>query len=167
MAENKNSRILDLREVPDFLPTLAQWHQHEWSYLNPGEDLRGRIARMQQYLGAGFVPSTYVAIGRQLLGSAAIVAHDMELHQEWTPWLASVFVAPAFRRQGIAQALIAHVISEAARHGFDRIYLFTPNHADYYGRLGWERMEALEYRGADVTIMSIATHHTRGSAGHA
>jgi GNAT superfamily N-acetyltransferase len=150
-------KIYNLRDVQDYLPQLAQWHQHEWSYLNPGEDLRGRIARMQQYLRADFLPSTFVAMDDELLGSAAIVAHDMDTRPELTPWLASVYVAPAYRRRGIARMLITHIIEQAARNDVEKLFLFTPNHSAYYQNLGWSPVEETVYRGIPVTIMSIDT----------
>lgn len=156
-------QILNLRDVPDFLPQLALWHQAEWSHFNPGEDLRARIARMQVYLNTDFIPSTYVAIENGVLGSAAIVAHDMDTHMELSPWLASVYVAPEYRRRGIACALINHVLVQAKQHAIEQLYLFTPNHADYYARLGWLRQKETVYRGNAVTIMSIEIDCKQGN----
>ena len=144
--------------MPDYLPQLAAWHQAQWSYLNPGESLHARIARMQAYLNADFIPSTFVAVmDGQLLGSAAIVAHDMDTRPELGPWLASVYVAPAYRRRGIARALIEYVIAQARQHGIDRLYLFTPDQTEYYARLGWSVVEKTDYRASEITIMTMAT----------
>ena len=37
--------IVDLQDTPEFIPTIAAWHQSEWAALNPGETLEQRIAR--------------------------------------------------------------------------------------------------------------------------
>lgn len=83
--------IIDLAAEPEHLPTLAAWHQRQWADLNPGSDLSERIARMQAYLGADLVPSTFVGKWRgRLAGSAAIIESDMDTRPELSPWLASV-----------------------------------------------------------------------------
>ena len=147
--------ILDLKQVPHFLPTLAQWHQAQWSYLNPGENLHHRIARMQEYLDEFFIPSTFVAIDNNLAGSAAIVARDMDTRPDWGPWLASVYVAPEHRHKGIASALIKHVQQQAKQRGIDELFLFTPDaQVAFYLQRGWTLLEATDYRGSRVTIMS-------------
>lgn len=148
-------RILDLKQVPHFLPTLAQWHQAQWSYLNPGENLHHRIARMQDYLNEDFIPSTFVAVGETLEGSAAIVAQDMETRPELSPWLASVYVAPAYRHRGVASALIEHVQQQARQYGIRELFLFTPDAlVAFYLQRGWQLVEATTYRGSRVTILS-------------
>jgi N-acetylglutamate synthase-like GNAT family acetyltransferase len=148
-------RILDLKQVPQFLPTLAQWHQAQWSYLNPGENLHHRIARMQAYLDEHFIPSTFVAVNASLAGSAAIVAHDMDTRPELSPWLASVYIAPDYRHQGVATELIKHVQQQARQHGIKELYLFTPDEkVAFYLQRGWQLVEATLYRGSRVIIMS-------------
>ena len=68
-------KIVNLKDCPEHIETLAQWHQQQWQYLNPGQSLADRIAKMQKYLNDDFVPSTFVALGNEPLGSAAIVEH--------------------------------------------------------------------------------------------
>ena len=154
-------RILDLKQVPHFLPTLAQWHQEQWSYLNPGENLHHRIARMQEYLGESFLPTTFVAIEDNLAGSVAIVENDMDTKPELSPWLASVYIAPEYRHKGIATALIKHAMQQAQAHGYKQLYLFTPDaQVAFYMQRGWQLMEATDYRGSRVTIMSCHLNQT-------
>lgn len=146
--------IVDLSAVPHHLPTLAAWHQAEWAYLNPGENLGMRIARMQAYLQDGLVPSTFVYEQRgQPVGSAAIVASDMDERPQWSPWLASVFVVPEFRRQGIGSRLVRHVMAQAAAAGHRHLYLFTPDQAAFYQNLGWQPIAEESYRGSRVSVM--------------
>jgi len=146
--------IVDLSAVPHHLPTLAAWHQAEWSYLNPGETLAMRLTRMQAYLQEGLIPSTFVYDhqGRPA-GSAAIVASDMDSRPQWSPWLASVFVAPEFRRQGIGGRLVRHVMAQAAAAGYQQLYLFTPDRAAFYQKLGWQPIAEESYRGSRVSVM--------------
>lgn len=146
--------ILDLSQEPQHIPTLANWHQQEWAHLNPGSSLENRLEKMQAYLSAALLPSTFIyKQSGQLVGSAAIVACDMDTHPELSPWLASVFVAPHWRRQGIGTELVCHVMLQATQAGLPALYLFTPDQAAFYRRLGWSVMAKEVYRGCTVTLM--------------
>lgn len=148
--------IINLRDEPRHLQTLAEWHQGEWAHLNPGETLAMRIARMQHYLSVDLVPSTFVYTHNgNALGSAALVASDMDTRPGLTPWLASVFVAPPFRRQGIGSALVRHAMRQAEAAGISRLYLFTPDRAGFYQDLGWQTMSVDDYRDQAVTLMQV------------
>ncbi len=148
--------ISDLLQAPQHIPLLAAWHHSEWAYLNPGGSLEQRIEKMQAYLSGDVIPKTYVCLcNGQPAGSAAIVTCDMETHPEWTPWLASVYVAPALRRQGIGSALVKHAMSQTGLAGMQRLFLFTPDRADFYRKLGWQHLTEECYRGHAVTLMQF------------
>ena len=89
-----------------------------------------------------------------LLGSAMLIAHDMDTRMEWSPWLAGVFVAPDYRRQGIGIELVRRVVQDASALGVRRLYLYTPGVERFYSRHGWSVVERTNYRGADVVVMS-------------
>lgn len=153
MIEEMN--IVNLKNVPHHLETLARWHQKEWSYLRPNKTLTERIDRMKSHLMAEFIPTTFVATNHELLGSAAIIKHDMYTRKELTPWLASVYVAPEFRRQGIGSALVFHIMEQARENKIERLYLFTPDREAFYTRLGWKTFEKTSYLGYAITIMCV------------
>ena len=151
------ANIIDLSDEPEHITTLAEWHHAEWAHLNPGDSLEQRIERMKGYLANDLVPSTFVCKHQgQLAGSAAIIVSDMDTRPELTPWLASVFVAPPFRRLGIGSKLVRHVMSQAKQAGIANLYLFTPDQAAFYQRLGWTTMALDDYRGCRVTVMQAS-----------
>jgi N-acetylglutamate synthase-like GNAT family acetyltransferase len=145
--------IINLKDEPALLPTLASWHHREWSFLNPAETLEDRIGRMQQFLNTDFIPGTFIAKDDCLLGSAAIVEHDMDNKPLLTPWLASVFVLPEHRLKGVGSKLVLHLMAQARDHGIRRLYLFTPDKQSFYLKLGWTIMCIEHYHGHEVTIM--------------
>ncbi|RVU84702.1 N-acetyltransferase [Leucothrix sargassi] len=149
-------KILNLREEPEHLDQLAEWHHREWSYLNPKGSIEKRKKKMLSYLSEGLVPSTFIAKeGDTLLGSAAIVESDMDTHPEYSPWLASVYVAPESRCGGVGTALVKHVMQQAAQNGVKKLFLFTPSKEDFYKSIGWKRESTEMYRGVLVTVMSV------------
>ena len=150
--------ITDLREAPEHLEKLAAWHHAQWSHLYPGQTLGERTKTMQSHLSHKPVPSTFIAIDQEPVGSASIIESDMETHPELTPWLASVYVDEPYRNQGIGNALVEHVVDFAANNMIDRLYLFTPDRQAFYRHLGWHYLGSENYHGEDVTIMYKDTH---------
>lgn len=147
--------IYNLNQAPAYLGKLAQWHHKQWSYLYENETIEKRIENMQPYLNANFIPTTYIAIENELLGSASIIKSDMETKPQYTPWLASVYVDPPHRKKGIGTQLVKHVMQQASQHGINHMYLFTPDQQAFYQSLGWTLVEKTHYHGENVSIMSV------------
>lgn len=134
-------QIIDLRQAPEHLATLAAWHHDEWSYLNPGKTLADYQLGMQEYLAEGEIPSMLIAVeGDQLLGSSSIIASDMDDQPQLTPWLANVYVHADQRGRGLGAALVKAAMGMAARLQLTQLYLFTPDQETFYTRLGWRRL---------------------------
>jgi len=148
--------LLNLKDHAQHLEQLAVWHYQQWSYLNPGESLHQRMLRMQCYLNDQLIPSTFIAVGKDLLGSAALVVNDMETNPQLSPWLASVYVAPQHRRKGIGTQLVLHTMAQAKHGGINTLYLFTPDMAPFYRKLGWRPLSNENYHGHNVTVMEVA-----------
>jgi N-acetylglutamate synthase-like GNAT family acetyltransferase len=144
-----------LADYQNFIPALAKWHHQEWAYLRPGASIEARITRIQGCCGHREIPTVLIAlIGSTLIGSAMLIAHDMDTHTELSPWLAGVFVAPNYRRRGVGAALVARIIDEATGINVERLYLYTPSTKHFYSRLGWSLLEHTSYRGKKVAVMS-------------
>ena len=111
---------------------------------------------MQPYFNDNFVPTTFLAIDGELLGSAAIVANDMETRPELSPWLASVYVAAQHRNNGIGSKLVNHVVEQAKLNDINKLYLMTPDKKYFYQALGWKHIDEERYHGFNVTIMEIS-----------
>ena len=148
-------KIIDLKYEAHYIPILASWHHQEWSYLHPEGSIEKRIENMQSFLNDDFIPSTFIALENDLLGSAAIVAQDMDTKQELSPWLASVFVSPENRSRGIGSKLVIQVMNYTRDAGIKTLFLFTPDKESFYKRLGWHTISKEIYRGHRVTVMQV------------
>ena len=127
-----------LADHPDFIPTLARWHHREWAYLRPGDSLEARAARLRGSCGHREIPTVIVSFtGGTLLGSAMLLAYDMDTRMELSPWLAGVFVAPDHRGRGVGAAMVRRIIDDATALGVRRLHLYTPSAQHFYSRLGW------------------------------
>ncbi|HXF64868.1 MAG TPA: GNAT family N-acetyltransferase [Caldilineaceae bacterium] len=155
-----------LADVPDLLPLVARWHQLQWGYLSNAISLDERIRRYQSHLQREQPPMTFVAlVDGQPAGSASLVENDLGDRSDLTPWLASVYVTPPMRRQGVGAALVHRVAEEAARLGYATLYLYTYDKARFYQHQGWRAVERRPYRGVQVTVMALdldklpSSHH--------
>jgi predicted N-acetyltransferase YhbS len=145
-----------LADGPQHIPALAAWHYAQWGELNPANDAAARIERFQKHLQKSAIPTTFVACnGDELLGSASLVTSDLDMRPQLTPWLASVFVAPAARNQGVGAAIVQRVMAEARAVGVPRLHLFTLDREAFYTRLGWQLLERAIYRDHEIAIMAV------------
>lgn len=147
-------RYLD--DDPGVVSTIAGWIFSEWGHLVPGRSLQTAHQKVRQAAGRTEVPLTLVGFENgQPVGTASIDSEDMDTHPELTPWMASVYVAPAMRGRGIGTALCRRVKEELLRLGIGRAYLFTPDQEKLYQRLGWKTILTESYRGESVVIMQL------------
>jgi predicted N-acetyltransferase YhbS len=150
-------RIEYLADHSQCVDQLARWHHAQWSYLNPARSLEERKNELARHNAPRQVPTTFVALQNgEPLGSASLVEHDLKRRTDLTPWLASVYVAPDYREQGLGSALVARVVEEAQALGFGTLYLFTTDRESFYGRRGWVTFEQSDCNGASIVLMSKA-----------
>lgn len=152
-------RISYLADTPEIIPLIAEWQNEQWGYLDDAPTFEQRKARLKHHLGRNAIPITFVAWlddqpGDQPVGCASLVASDMKALPEWTPWLASVYVLPDHRHQGIGSQLVQRVAIEAATLGYPRLYLYTQDQMHLYETLGWQFSHQRNYRGYDMTVMT-------------
>jgi GNAT superfamily N-acetyltransferase len=150
------AQIAYLADHPECIPALAEWHHAQWSYLSPGDSVERRTAMLHTHLGRKQIPTTFVALeGPTLIGSASLIAHDMDTRMSLSPWLASVYVVPEQRRRGVGTALVARVVQEARALDVETLYLYTPDKEAFYARRGWSVVERVTYRGYQVVVMAL------------
>ncbi len=135
--------------------TVARWHHETWGSIT-GRSVEIRAEEMNSHRESRSIPLTRVGwVDGTPVGTAALDAHDMSTHMVLTPWLASVYVEPEYRRRGIGEQLCRAVVEDAHRLGVETLYLFTPDKMDYYAAMGWRALFRESYRGEDVTVMEL------------
>jgi N-acetylglutamate synthase-like GNAT family acetyltransferase len=148
-------KIEYLADHPEALPILAQWQHAEWGDLRFGDTLEARTRRLEAQMGRDSIPLSVVALDNgTVLGSASLIAHDMETRMELTPWLASVYVGEPYRRRGIAGQLVRRIMEEAGNLQVPLLYLYTLHSEKLYAALGWTTAERTTYRDHDIVIMT-------------
>jgi GNAT superfamily N-acetyltransferase len=134
--------ISDLRQRPEFFDTVADriWRA---SWKGSGTPLDYISGRLLENLNAEPIPIALVAHdGAEFLGTASVIASDLEQRPHHTPWVAAVWVEPQARLRGIGGALVERATRDCFALGFARAYLCArPALTGFYERLGWIPIE--------------------------
>ena len=140
---------------PGVVDTLAVWHHRQWGELMAPWSLVDARTELTECVVANGFPATLVAYdeSRQLAGSVSLVATDAPEFPEFSPWLASLYVAPLFRGRGLGTQLVDALVAHAQQLGFERLYLFTPGSPQIYRRSGWREIGKRQIGDHDVTLM--------------
>lgn len=147
--------IIDLKDCPEYLEIVANWHQDEWSHYNPGKTVQDRIQEYKsEFLKGGLLPTMLVVVNNGVpLGTAALVECDMEGREHLSPWLASVYVPKEHRKKGIGEKVVKAIMQLVEENNLESFYLYTPESESWYQNMGWKTIEKLNFHGDDVTIM--------------
>ncbi len=148
LKERSSNTIPDMRiellaRHRETLPTLIQWYQCQWEpFYGPGgkgnakHDLESRCNMDRLPLGLiafkGDIP----------VGTAALAQDPSTM---LTPSVVGLFVAPAFRRQGIGAALILETARLAKRLNYNRLYLSTMVLDSFLLRNGWRKIDTVHF----------------------
>ena len=146
----QTSEIMKIELITDHLeviPTLTDWYLAEWEPYygddgpgNPQADLESRCNRDE-------LPIGLVALeGDEVLGTAAL---DLDVTTNLTPSVVGLLVGPAYRRRGIATALLKAIEETARELGYGRLYVSTSALGELLQRLGWEAMGEVQFLNAE------------------
>lgn len=149
-------RIESIAAHPGVVDTLAAWHHAQWGELMAPWSLEDARRELREHVeaSAGY-PATLITLDDddRVLGSVSLIPTDAPEFAEYTPWLASLYVAPSARGAGIGSALVRAIVDHADRLGFETLYLFTPGSPQIYLRCGWREQATLRLGDRDVVLM--------------
>lgn len=152
-------QIKFLADYPHFAEPLAQYHYEEWKDILPWWTQAAALLELRDHIHRRTIPTTLVAVEEdQLLGSASLIHEDLTEADlpglaSLTPWLASVFVVPDRRGQGVGSILVEGITSLAQTLNVPRLYLFTAGQEAFYTRLGWSVFKQVEHHGQRGVVM--------------
>jgi GNAT superfamily N-acetyltransferase len=122
----------------------------DWTRGDAERELTGHATRRD-------IPTTLVLLDddHALLGSVSVLDEDASAFRDLSPWLASLYVAPPARGRGLGAQLVRAAVDYARGQGVPRLYLFTPDRAAFYARLGWSLLGSRRLGPREVTLMAI------------
>lgn len=159
------TQIRLLADAPECVPVLARWHHAQWGELIRNWPLATAQAELQAQAGQRGMPATLVLhVDGELAGSVSLLDNDVPEFSDHGPWLASLYVVPALRRQGLGERLLSAAVCHARACGVATLYLFTPEHRDFYASHGWRLLETRTLGEQPVAIMVMQTGQNDGPA---
>jgi len=134
--------VCDLREHQQFCDAVADRAWKAW-WRDRGYPLDLIAGLVQSNLAGRPVPFCVVAHrGDVFLGTASLIAADLEERPDLTPWVAGVWVDAEYRRQGVGGALVRKALELAGQRGNPSPDLCAANaKRSFYKGLGWALIE--------------------------
>jgi len=127
-----------------YADTVAKWNYDEFvKGIKVDRTYESTLSSIKNCRKLEFPIRLVAIIDNKCVGTVSIVFNDLKC-RDYTPWLASLYVEKAYRKQKIGQKLINHVKKIAAELGYGELYLRTEHASDYYRKLGWEFVESCE-----------------------
>jgi GNAT superfamily N-acetyltransferase len=134
--------ISDLRRQPQFFDIVADRIWQAW--WQPSGFPRGYIAaRLIESMADTSIPFALVAHdGPRFLGTASVIASDLEERPQLTPWVAAVWVEEDARKLGVGGTLVNRATEACFALGRQRVHLCArARMAEFYRRLGWTMID--------------------------
>lgn len=104
--------------------------------------------------GLGYETALLAELDGRPAGSCLFVREEIDPKHDLTPWLAALYVAPEFRKRGIASALVRAIEQHARDMGCARLYLYTITAEGLYAKLGWTALEHFDWHGEKFVLMA-------------
>jgi GNAT superfamily N-acetyltransferase len=144
-----NVSVTTIAERPDLVPVVAGWLWAEF-WRNDGLTPEMARQRVEEFAQAETSPRIFVVLEEEKpVGSASLVAQDLDERPDLTPWLAAVYVKPEARGRGHAARLVAAVEKECRATSIDVLWLYTRTAERIYARIGWKTVERFRRKGRD------------------
>lgn len=147
-------QIIGVREHPEWLERAADYFSSKWNI-----DRRFYLDSMNDSLSTEKpVPRWYLMIREsEIIGAYGLIEDDFMVRTDLCPWFCGLYVEPAERGRRLGAKLLAHGRKEAAKLGFDKIYLNT-DHVGYYEKYDWRYIGDFAHRsGVDARVYEADT----------
>ena len=152
MKNGLHIRRLDADE-PAF-DLAARWRYDAFFTKDGGRFEESRDALHVWMQGLGYETALLAEVDGQPAGSCLFVREEIDPKHDLTPWLAALYVAPEYRKRGIASALVRAVEQHARGVGCKQLYLYTITAELLYAKLGWIMRERFDWHGEKFVLMA-------------
>jgi len=147
--------IRPLEPHSPLLMRIAADHFGHWGPLTGHCSQQAYAAFLEDAARSIALPRVLIAtFDGTVLGSVNLLANEMPIRPQFTPWLGQLFVAGSQRSRGVGAALLDAAASYVAQLGYRQLFLFTSGTLPgYYRRRGWTDVEDVSYLGRLRAIM--------------
>jgi GNAT superfamily N-acetyltransferase len=154
MSQTLRIRQLTLDE-PAF-ETVARW-RYDAFFAEDGITFEASRDALRAWMhGLGYETALLAEIDGQPAGTCLFVREEIDSKHDLTPWLAALYVAPEFRKQGTASALVRAIEQHARDVSCAELHLYTMTAEALYAKLGWITRERFDWHGEPMVLMARA-----------
>ncbi len=151
--------VHNIAQTPQHWGEAAQWGFEAWAHEFPNDTVQTYLDLYSHSDGtSGRLAETFVAIDSndKLLGCVTLIDDDeLPSATEPGPWVAALFVHPKAREQGVANALLSHLISRAQQLGFRQLFLYTEDKQNWYEQKGWRYLRNTQLNQLPHVVMQL------------
>ncbi len=127
-----------LSQCREYEAQIVQWLWEEWGNETNFERYQMII---RNSMDPENLPLTFVAVeDGKAVATVGLWRCDLLSRQDLFPWLASLYVDPIYRSQGIGKKLQEFILNYCREKNYQKVYLYT-DLVDYYERTGWELID--------------------------
>ena len=148
--------VRPLYRCATLMPTVSDWLLCEWPSWygkdGPGDHAAdvAAFAQSESSLPVGFV----VFAANEPVGFGALKQESIPSHKHLSPWAATGFVLPQYRRQGVGAFILQAIVAHARGMGYQQVYCGTSTAMSLLQRAGWRHMEQVVHAGKPLGIFS-------------
>ena len=151
--KRNSARILRLEPHSALLEIVVRW-RHEAFLRDMGFTYEQSLRQLEDLLRKRDEEAAFLAeLEGRPAGTCLYVRREIDPPHDLTPWLAGLYVDPAFRRRAVGRALVAAVEAHGRSLGCPRLHLYTTLAEDYYAPLGWQVQERFSWKGEPFVLM--------------
>jgi GNAT superfamily N-acetyltransferase len=133
---------------------VARWRYDAFFAQDGGTFEESRDSLRTWMGGLGYETALLAEVDGQPAGSCLFVREEIDPKHDLTPWLAALYVAPEFRKRGVASALVRAIEQHARTVGCSELHLYTITAEPLYAKLGWIAQDRFESSGERFVLMA-------------
>lgn len=155
---SNNLTIHLLAERKQDIPYLAALHYEQiGKHWVPHASIERSTENLIKHINTNTLPLTLVALANNKPVGMASLRENDGIQPRHAPWLGSLIVDPAYRKQKIGEQLIDAIKQKAVDFGYHQLYLlaFDPTIPEWYASLGWAMIGNAQLFNHPVTVMKI------------
>ena len=149
-------KILQLQATDlGLIQQIAEWYLAEWEI--PVERTTQRLAT---HPGNNDVLFQFLLlVGDKPAATGGLTNHVGLLEayprlQIYKPWVSLLYTMADYRNQGLGKQLLERIEAESLKWGYEQLYLHTFTAESLYKRLGWKRIDLVDYKSHKTAVMT-------------
>jgi GNAT superfamily N-acetyltransferase len=142
-------RIINVRDCSEWIENAADYFSSRWNIERQlyYDSMNDSVTTVKS------VPRWYLLLrGEEIIGGFGLIDNDFMVRTDLCPWLCALHIEPSERGQQLGAKLLAHSRHEAAKLGFDKVFLNT-DHVGYYEKYDWQYIGDFPHQsGVDTRV---------------